>query len=491
MGVGARTCPHRGNDVTASAAPRHLPAKRTLLVSRDVLGEKMAGPGIRYYHLSRILSRHTALTLAIPSQQDQDRALLQARLPGVSIIEYSLEQWSTVNDVAESADTIIISPYLASELPQFATMPAALVIDGYDPLLTEWLATLPEDNLEEQLAHWHSRSKQLFSQYLHGDFFICASERQRYWWLGQLEVAGRINPRTFQEDPSLRNLVDVVPYGLPEEPPRHTRQVVKGVWPGIGPDDTLLLWGGGLWSWLDPVTAVRAIARLHADYPHLKLIFPGTVHPNPEIGQGMPVRNSEIYSLAEEEGLLDKAVFFGEWMPYVDWPNVLLESDIALSLHHDTVETQLAFRSRILEYIWAGIPIIATRGDTTGELVRSYQLGEVVEYEDVAAVADAILDLVHQGPSNYQQRLASARNELTWERTAQPLIQFCQNPRRAVDRQGDYASGVPYYERRVQRLEQEKRQLEQLVRGYESGKVMRLLNRLQTLRRQWLPARNR
>lgn len=450
----------------------------------------MAGPGIRYYHLSRILSRHTALTLAIPAHQEHSRSLLQAKLPGVSIVEYSRGQWRTLKEVAERADTIILSPYLAAELPHFASMSAALVIDGYDPLLTEWLATLPPDNLEQQLAHWHLRSNQLFSQYLHGDFFICASERQRYWWLGQLEVAGRINPRTFQEDPSLRNLVDVVPYGLPEEAPQHTKQVVKGVWPGIEPEDIVLLWGGGLWPWLDPVTAVHAIDRLHADHPRLKLIFPGTIHPNPAISQGMPVRNSEIYSLVEQKGLLDKAVFFGEWVPYADWPNVLLESDVALSLHHDTVETQLAFRSRILEYIWAGLPIIATRGDATGELVRRYRLGEVVEYGDVTGVAETILHLVNRAPSNYQQQLASARKELTWERTAQPLVQFCLNPRRAVDRAGRDASGVPYYQRQLQQLAQEKRQLAELVRGYESGKVMRLLNRLHALRRHWWPARN-
>ena len=41
----------------------------------------------------------------------------------------------------------------------------------------------------------------LFFQYLIGDFYICASERQRYWWLGQLEVAGRINPHTLHRDP--------------------------------------------------------------------------------------------------------------------------------------------------------------------------------------------------------------------------------------------------------------------------------------------------
>ena len=54
-------------------------------------------------------------------------------------------------------------------------------------------------------------------QYLIGDFYLCASERSA-WWLGLLEASGRVNPATFDADPSLRTLIDVVPYGLPDTP---------------------------------------------------------------------------------------------------------------------------------------------------------------------------------------------------------------------------------------------------------------------------------
>ena len=57
-----------------------------------------------------------------------------------------------------------------------------------------------------------------------GDFFLCASERQRDFWIGALHTAGRINPQTYAADPTLRSLIDVVPFGLPDEPPpEHSR----------------------------------------------------------------------------------------------------------------------------------------------------------------------------------------------------------------------------------------------------------------------------
>lgn len=444
----------------------------------------MAGPGIRYYHLSRVLSRYTSLKLAILPQDDQALTKLQARLPDVSVVEYKRRDWDSIKEAAEWAEVIILSPYMASELSQLRDLPAVLVIDGYDPLLFEWLTMLSGEELPARMAEWSTRMTMLFSQYLSADFFICASERQRYWWLGQLEVAGRINPLTYQQDPSLRNLVDVVPYGLPETPAQHTRQVVKGVWPGIEPDDIVLLWGGGLWPWLDPLTAVQAIERLRPTHPHLKLIFPGTIHPNPEMQQ-MPVHNTQIHAYAQEHGLLNNAVFFGEWVPYHDWPNILLESDIALSLHHQTIETQLAYRSRILEYIWAGVPIIATGGDTTSSLVSKYDLGAVVDYRDVSAVTQAILNILVRSQKTHQTSLTVAREDLTWEKATWPLIQFCLNPRRAADRHLDTSSlGVPYYKEELARHRTEVAHLKQLVAAYEDGKFMRLMRAFHHLRSQ-------
>lgn len=455
----------------------------TLLVSHDVLGEKMAGPGIRYFHISRALGHHTNLTLAIRPQNEKALAAIQEKLPHVRVVTYERYNWDSIKHEATKADVIILSPYTTWEIPQFSTVDSAVVIDGYDPLLIEWLTTLnPEDDQVEQHVHWVERGSALFYQYLHSDFFICASERQRYWWLGQLEVAGRINPKTFHADHSLRSLVDVVPYGLPEGEPEHTRNVVKGVWPGIAKDDMVALWGGGLWPWLDPETAVHAIAQLHSTHPKLKLIFPGTIHPNPEV-QEMPVHNRRIYELVESYGLLNKAIFFGEWVPYEDWANVLLESDIALSLHHETIETQLAFRSRMLEYIWAGLPIVATQGDATSAFVTRYNLGHIVNYHDVEGVKQAITQILQAPSSHYQQGLAKARQDLTWEKAIEPLIRFCQNPRRAADRREQNKTfGVPYYAGQIERLQM-------LVDGYERGKFIRLMKTLHRWRSKLFPKR--
>src|SRR5205814_489039 len=109
---------------------------------------------------------------------------------------------------------------------------------------------------------------------------------QRDLWLGFLAALGRIDEHQYARDPTLRSLVDVVPFGMPTEPPLSAGPVLKGVVEGIGRDDRVLLWGGGIWDWLDPLTVIRAVAALPRD--DVRLFFLGTRHPHPGMRE-MPV----------------------------------------------------------------------------------------------------------------------------------------------------------------------------------------------------------
>jgi len=436
-----------------------------LIISHDIVGEQMAGPGIRYFHLAQVLAREFPVILAVPES---------SAIPGdFPAIVYGSGNDEHLEQAVENARVVVVPAVHVIQIPALWTTRSPVVVDGYDPFVAETLYLGGDVSTLQRV---------LTKAYLLGDFFICASERQRDWWLGLLEAHGRINPYTFGEDPSLRKLVDVVPFGLPEEPPRATKPVIKGVWPGIGPEDKVLLWGGGLWPWLDPLTAIRAVARVWRQRQDVRLIFPGTRHPNPWMS-GIPTHNEAAQRLAGELGLLGRAVFFGEWVPYEGWPNVLLESDRALTLHPDTLEARLAFRSRVLDYIWAGLPMIATRGDATSDLVERYRLGIVVDYADDTGVANAILQLLETPKEAWQAQFESARRDLTWEQAARPLIEFCRHPRRAPDKVVlENRIGNPYYLDEITRLTSEVMHLRALVEGYERGRFIRLMRWLYLLK---------
>jgi glycosyltransferase involved in cell wall biosynthesis len=439
-----------------------------VIISHDVVGRRMAGPGIRYYHLARVLARQFKVILIVPAESTL------ASPENFLVLTYRSGEEAALEEAVQQARVILAPAVWLAQMPSILQSSAQLVIDGYDPFWAETLFLRGETNNLQVV---------LTQAYLTGDFFICASERQRDWWLGLLEAHGRVNPYTFGEDPSLRRLVDVVPFGLPEEPPpRASQRVLKGVWPGIGLEDKVILWGGGLWPWLDPLTAIRAIARVWQRRQDVRLVFPGTRHPNPEMA-GIPTHNEGALQTARELGLLNKAIFFGEWVPYADWPNVLLESDVALTLHYNTLETRLAFRSRVLDYIWAGLPVVATRGDATSELIARYEAGIVVDYEDVDGVHEAILQLLETPRESFGGRFEKARRELTWERAAQSLVEFCRHPRRAPDKDTP-CLGNPYYQGRLLHLEAEVARLEALVAGYERGKFIGFMRWMRRLTRR-------
>jgi glycosyltransferase involved in cell wall biosynthesis len=267
------------------------------------------------------------------------------------------------------------------------------------------------------------------------DFYICANDRQRDFWLGALAANGRVSPVGYAADPTMRGLIDVVPFGIPAERPQKARMVLKGVHQGIGESDRVLLWAGGLWDWFDPETLLRAVAALRVDHPDIKLYFMAKRHPDSDAVPEMPAAERAV-ALSHELGLLGSGVFFGDWIPYAERADYLLEADIGVSLHRDGIEARLAFRTRLLDYIWAGIPILASKGDHLGDLVEAENLGATVRPGDVSGLATAILSLLDE--RNARERRADdfqrIRQSLIWDKVLAPLERFVAEPRFAPDR---------------------------------------------------------
>ena len=93
------------------------------------------------------------------------------------------------------------------------------MIDLYVPYQLENLELARHLPLPRRIADNDYAQTSLNGQIRRGDFFLCASDKQRDLWLGNLAAMGRVNPRVYDEDPSLRSLIDVVPFGIATEDP--------------------------------------------------------------------------------------------------------------------------------------------------------------------------------------------------------------------------------------------------------------------------------
>jgi len=129
-------------------------------------------------------------------------------------------------------------------------------------------------------------------------------------------------------------------------------------------------------------------------------------------------------ALATELGLIDRVVFFNHgWVPYDERGAYYLESDLGVSAHFDELETRFAYRTRLLDCIWAGLPIVTTEGDAIGRLVEARALGRALPVEDVDAWVATIRQMLTDDRLRdaIRGRLADARNDFVWPRAVNPL----------------------------------------------------------------------
>ena len=396
---------------------------RVLIVSHDVVDRRMAGPAIRAWEFARRLSGENQVTLAVPNETTLTGE-------GFALATYDRQR---LRELAAEANCTVVSGLTLMQYPFLRQVTPVLIVDIYDPFVLENLQLFADQSMKFRLQDHLSLARAMNHQLLQGDFFICASEEQRDYWLGALSALNRVNPHTYDADPTLRALIDVVSFGLPDAPPQHHHPVMKGIVPGIGLDDKVLLWNGGIYNWLDPLTLIRAVARLRELRDDVRLFFMGVKHPNPRVH---PMRmTTDAMRLSDELGLSGKVVFFNDWVPYEERENYLLEADLGVSLHLPHIETHFAFRTRLLDCLWAGLPMVVTGGDTLADLVCAHGLGRVVAPEDADGVAEAILALLAE-PAPRAARaeaFACVRRRFSWERAVAPLVRFCADPRPAPD----------------------------------------------------------
>jgi glycosyltransferase involved in cell wall biosynthesis len=394
-------------------------------MTKSRTGRKMASPGIRAYHIARVLAENVPdaqVTLATASAEE----IASAGLP-FGAIPYS--PGALVKTVRES-DIVIGSRFPLYLFPLLYSK--GVVLDMFTPFVTEWIELsklwLRSDVLMEPLTN------DLMLQMLLADRILCANVRQRDLYFGMLASLGRVVADTYDDDHWLRNVLIIAPYGVRPDEPRQTRRVLKSVRPGIEEGDTVFIWNGAIIEWYDVETLVRAVARISRQRSDIKLFFLGTEHPdNPNsteklegLGGGV-VRTA--HDLASELGLLDKFVFFNlDWVDYDDTANFLCESDAGVCTYFNSLETRFSFRSRFLDLLWAERPILCTQGDFWSELVTRRPLGIAVPERDQDGMVAAMLRLAddHEFVARCKVNLREEKARYRWERVLEGLVDYCR-----------------------------------------------------------------
>jgi glycosyltransferase involved in cell wall biosynthesis len=401
-----------------------------LVLSAEPVGEQMAGPAIRAAELARALAAEHDVTLAAPEPS-------RAPSEGVRLIEAGFEQLDVLIEAVGLHAVVVAQELPPTLLGRLARLPTRVVLDLYNPVVVEVLEAVAARPARQQRRVQSLIASRSFAQLAAADFVVCASERQRDLWLGGMALGGLIELDAYRRDPTLRSLIDVVPFGIPAEPPRAgPESPLRAAFPAIGPEDRVLLWAGGLWGWLDPETAIRATSML--DRTHLVVM--GTGRPGPARTGQEPFAERAV-EFARRKGLEGERVHFNPgWVPYDERGAWLLDADLGVTAHHDHLEARYSFRTRVLDYLWAGLPVVGTQGDALADLVEREGLGRTVAPGDAEGFAAACRTLLDDPAANAsaRERIAAVTRGLRWEEVARPLVAWCSAmrdlPPRAADR---------------------------------------------------------
>lgn len=417
---------------------------RAFLICPEPVRDLTAGVGTRFVTLARVLAdAGHAVTLAIPN----DPAEAPDRGTDIEVVHAVPE---SLGGQADGHDWVLLHGHLGNHyLTQRDDLP--VVIDLYDPFMIENLhyhRSLGFAPYNTDHATWRL-------QMTRGDFFLCSSVEQRLYYLGWLTALGRVNPLVVEDDPGLVRLITELPFGTPDEdpsPPPDRSDVLTGI-----PGGASVLYFGGIYDWYDPLVVLEALPALLEADPETVVVF--VDHPNPDT---TPLAvAAEARARAEKRGWLGTRVRFEPWRPYDRRFDLPLVSDLAVVCHTPGIETDLSLRTRLVDLLWLGLPVVATVGGTMARVLRETGAGLVVPPHDPEGLVGAVRTLLEDAPM--RQRASAAGREWAaqrrWRQVAAPLLEFAERPWRDRHRErfanlvGEAAAArEPFLRRLIRRL---------------------------------------
>jgi glycosyltransferase involved in cell wall biosynthesis len=377
--------------------------------SAEAYTEAPAGPALRAAGLARGLAAHgLEVVLVAP--------------PGSRAPEgCGLVPLDDVGGLVERGATMVVSGFLLQRYPVLAQA-RHLVVDAAGPFLLENLVIHQHERPDRRRRVLADESAVLARLLASADLVLCAHPRQRDLTLGMMLASGALLPELIDDDPALTHLFLTVPFGPTGaiDPVRHV----------VTPGRLHLVWPGGLWDWLDPICLVEAVARAREGGVVVTAELWGARSPDPLVP---PSRAALLVAERARELGVGDAIEIVDWVAHDERRARLAQADVAVTLDPGGIEARFAFRTRLVDALAAGLPVIATTGELVADEAASHGAGFTVPPRKPDALAHLLRELADD-PS----RLAAARahapavaSRWAYEQTVAPLAAWCRDPRRA------------------------------------------------------------
>jgi len=248
------------------------------------------------------------------------------------------------------------------------------------------------------------------------DFFTCAGRRQRYYFMAFLLMAGV----------ALDELeIHFMPVAMSDELPPHQPDL----------EHRSIIFAGGFYPWLNPMPSLLDLAQCLGSVNNCYLeIFGGSHETNPE--------EKRQFDAFEEEMEKNPIVTFHGTISRDQLLKWYQKAYVAFELMPSNPEREMAFTTRTVEFMWAGLPVIYNDYAELSDLIRQNQAGWLVSPGNISQLQEVVklvaedTDAVRRASTNAQRLV---RENLTYEKVITPLADFCRHPkRRQRSQDGDF-----------------------------------------------------
>ncbi|MBN1433291.1 glycosyltransferase [Candidatus Fermentibacterales bacterium] len=247
------------------------------------------------------------------------------------------------------------------------------------------------------------------------DRFSCPSRRQADALMGELLLLGRLDSSAAGTVP-----VSAIPHCAMPGAPFREEEAIRG------PSGVNVLSAGAFNVWFDHLTLFAALETAMSREPSITFTCAGGAVPF------SPGSYLEFEEMARSSRFADRFRLLG-WLDEKALEEVYENATMAVYADLPGAETRLGARTRVLDWVSRGIPVVCTLGAEISEDIRDGGLGIVVPQGDPEALTEALIRLASSRELAREIRSrqrAWCEGPGSMDRVFEPLVSWCSSPSR-------------------------------------------------------------